>query len=60
MKNFPCLDLPSDSDDLVLEIDASNNSWCAVLKIKGRKPEAICKYWSRTFKSAELNYMVAT
>ena len=58
VKNLPQLALPSDKDELVLEVDASEEHWGAVLKIKGRKPEPVCKYWSGSFKGCELRYPI--
>jgi len=33
-KNLPILNLPNEGDDLLLETDARNEHWSAVLKIK--------------------------
>jgi len=33
-KNLPVLNLPNEEDDLILEKNASNEYWSAVLKIK--------------------------
>ena len=33
-KNLLVLNLPNEGDDLILEIDASNEHWSALLKIK--------------------------
>ena len=33
-KNLPPLNLPNERNDLILETDASNEHWSAVLKIK--------------------------
>jgi len=53
-KNFPILNLPNEGDDLILETDASNEHWSAVLKIK--EGEKLCKYCSGSFNKAECNY----
>ena len=52
-KNLPRLGFPTSSDNLILETDASNNHWGAVLKTD---LENICRYSSGTFKPAEKNY----
>jgi len=39
-KNLPVLNLPNEGDDLILEIDASNEHLRAVLKIKKKKNSA--------------------
>ena len=53
-KNLPILDLPNEEDDLIVEADASDEHWSAVLKIiKGDK---LCKYCSGSFNKAECNY----
>jgi len=53
-KNLPVLNLPNEEDDLILETDASNEHWNAVLKIKGG--EKLCKCCSGSFNKAECNY----
>jgi len=53
-KNLPVLNLPNEEDDLVLETDASNEHWSAILKIK--KGEKLCKYCSESFNQVEYNY----
>jgi len=53
-KNLPVLNLPNEEDDVILETDASNEHWNAVLKIK--EGEKLCKYFSRSFNKAECNY----
>jgi len=52
-KNLPVLNLPNEEDDLILETDASNEHWSAVLKIK--EGEKLCKYCSGSFNKAECN-----
>ena len=46
-KNLLILNLPNEGDDLVLETDAINEHWSAVLKIK--EGEKLCKYCSGSF-----------
>ena len=53
-KNLHVLNLPDEEDDFILETDASNEHWSAVLKIK--KGEKLCKYCSGSFNKAECNY----
>jgi len=53
-KNLPVLNLPNEEDDLILEIDASNEQWSVILKIK--EGEKLCKYCSRSFNNTECNY----
>jgi len=53
-KNLPVLNLPNEEDDLILETEASNEHWSAVLKIK--EGEKHCKYCSGSFNKAECNY----
>jgi len=53
-KNLHILNLPNEGDDLVLEIDASNEHWSAILKIK--KGEKIYKYCSGSFNKALCSY----
>ena len=52
-KNLHVLNLSNERDDLILKIDASNEHWTVVLKIKGGK---LCKYYSGSFNKAEYNY----
>ena len=52
-KNLPRLGFPTSSDNLILETDASDNHWGAVLKTYQEK---IWRYASATFKLAEKNY----
>ena len=53
-KNLLVLNLPNKEDDLILETDASNEHWSAVLKIK--EGEKLCKYCSESFNKAKCNY----
>ena len=53
-KNLLVLNLPNEGDDLVLEIDVSNEHQSAVLKIK--EGEKLCNYYSESFNKAECNY----
>ena len=72
-KNLPLLQLPSDEDFLILETDASENYWSAILKRKKNHKEKliceelnckkehiedVCRYSSGTFKDAEKNYHI--
>ena len=54
--NLLVLTLPNEDDELVLETDASNYHWGAVLKIK--KDNKLCRYSSGSFNKAECNYTV--
>ena len=53
-KSFPILNFPNEGDDLVLEIDPSNEHWSTVLKIK--EGEKLFKYWSGSFNKTECSY----
>ena len=53
-ENLPVLNLPNEEDNLILETDASNEHWSAVLKIKDG--EKLCKYYSKSFNKVECNY----
>ena len=53
-KNLRVLNLPNEEDNLILEIDVSNEHWSVVLKIK--EGEKLYKYCSRSFNKAECNY----
>jgi len=53
-KNLPVLNLPNEEDDLILETDASNEHWSAILKIK--KGEKLCKWCNGSFNKTECNY----
>ena len=54
--NLPVLNLHKEGDNLILEIDVSNEHWSAVLKIK--EGEKLCKYCSGSFNKAECNYPI--
>ena len=54
VKNLVVLNLPNEADDLVLQTDANNEYWSAVLKIK--EEEKLCKYYNGSFNKAECNY----
>ena len=43
-KNLPVLNLPNEEADLILETDANNEHWSAILKIK--EGEKLCKYYT--------------
>jgi len=49
-KNLPGLNLPNEGDEFVLEIDANNEHWSTVLKIK--EGEKLYKYCSGSFNKA--------
>jgi len=53
-KNLHVINLPNEKDDLILETDASNEHWSAVLEIK--KGEQLCKYGSGSFNKAKCKY----
>jgi len=53
-KNLSILNLPNEENDLILEIDASNEHWSAILKLKNA--EKLCKYYSGSFNKVECNY----
>ena len=53
-KNLQVLNLPNKEDDVILETDARNEHWSAVVKIK--EGERLCKYCSGSFNKAECNY----
>jgi len=53
-KNLFVLNLPNERNDLVLQTDASNEHWSAVLKIKEGKK--LYKYCSGSSNQAECNY----
>ena len=54
--DLPPLSLPTGTSSLIIETNASSQTWGGVLleAIEGR--EFICGYGSRSFKAAELNY----
>ena len=55
VQNFKdILNLPNEGDDLILETDASNEHWSAILKIK--EGEKFYKYCSGSFNKAECKY----
>jgi len=53
-KNLLVLNLSNEGDNLILEIEASNEHWSIVLKIK--EGEKLCKYCSGSFNKVECNY----
>ena len=54
---LPELYHPSESDEMILETDASGEFWGAVLKARNNdKEEKLCRYSSGTFQGAERNY----
>jgi len=48
--------LLNEKDDLILEINGSNEHWSVALKIK--EGEKLCKYCSGRFNKAECNYPI--
>lgn len=59
-KTLPALRLPGDGQKIV-QIDASERFWGAILKekvadVNGKFIEQICRYCSRSFTGAKLNY----
>ena len=52
-KNLPRLGFRTSSDNLILETDALDNHWGAILKTDQEK---VCRYSSGTFKPAKKNY----
>jgi len=55
-KKLPVLNLPNEEDDSILETNASNEHWSAILKIK--EGEKLFKYCSGSFNKAECNYPI--
>jgi len=53
-KSLPVLNLPNERDDLVLEIDASNEHWNTAFKIKEGKK--LYRYCNGSFNSTKCNY----
>ena len=51
--NLPKLRLPEENDNLIIQSDASDSYWAALLKTDIGE---ICKYTSGTFSTAEINY----
>lgn len=57
VQNLPPLKLPEEGEELIIETDASDNYWGAVLKSRNAdKVERLCRYASGTFKDAEKKY----
>jgi hypothetical protein len=55
--SLPKLYLPAKDDFIILETDASDEYWSAILKARLTDgTERLCKYSSGTFKDAEKNY----
>ena len=52
-KTLPELRLPDDKDNLIVQTDASDLYWSAILKTDLNE---ICRYTSGTFSQAEVNY----
>ena len=51
--NLPKVRLPNENDNLILQTDASDKYWAAILKIDLGE---ICRYTSRTFNEKQINY----
>jgi hypothetical protein len=57
IQNLPRLHLPDNSFKLILETDASHETWAAVLLQKnGPKLEEVCMYTSGCFNDTEIKY----
>ena len=53
MFKFPKLRLPNENDNLILQIDALDKYWAAILKTDLGE---ICRYTSGTFNNNQINY----
>ena len=51
--NLPKLRLPNENDNLILQTNASDRHWAAILKTDLGE---ICRYTSRTFNNNQINY----
>ena len=51
--NLPKLRLPNENDNLILQTDALDKYWAAILKIDLGE---ICQYTSGTFNNNQINY----
>ena len=61
IQHLPPLYFSKTGDYMILETDASNEHWGAVLKckpLKNPKAEELCGYNSGKFKPAEINYII--
>lgn len=56
VNELPSLTLPIGEGQLILETDALDKAWSAVLLEKADNKENICSYASGSFHGAELNY----
>lgn len=56
VQELPSLTLPTGEGQLILETDASDKAWGAVLLEKEDNKENICSYASGSFHGATLNY----
>ena len=54
-KNLPVLRLPEENDKLIIQTDASDLHWGAILKIDINE---ICRYTSGIFNQVQVNYPV--
>jgi hypothetical protein len=55
---LPKLHLPSESDNLILETDASEHRWSGVLKKIDNDKESLCRYCSGTLTDTETRYHI--
>ncbi|XP_048236346.1 uncharacterized protein LOC125371404 [Ricinus communis] len=55
-KKTPALSIPADDAQLILQTDASDFAWGALLLQEQNKKESLCKYVSGQFKDSELHY----
>jgi hypothetical protein len=64
LKNLPKLQLLRDSDELILETDASDYGWSGVVKNmdydfdKNNIGESLCRYCFGTFTNTETRYHI--
>lgn len=56
-QQLPRLTLPRTGEPLIIESDASETAWGAILKVK-RDFEEICRYASGTFSKSQQNYHI--
>ena len=58
VQELPPLTLPTGEGQLILETNASDKAWGAILLEKIGNKEYVCAYASRSFHGAEQNYGV--
>lgn len=56
VKHLPALKLPDVQKQLILETDASDTTWAAVLLQKEGKKEQVCAYASGSFDDTQIKY----